>query len=371
MAAAQHTWTQVTIDSMAPGGIVWGNNQFVAVGGYGLIRTSANAQSHTWVCQTSGVSLLLNAVTYGNGLFVAVGDTGTIITSANAVTWTKRMPGTKMGLHSVTYCNNLFVAVGDTGTILTSPDGTTWTKRTSGTTELLNEIAFGNNVFVVVASNGTILTSPDAITWSKKTLATDGNGFVCVTFGNKKFVAITYDANYYTSSDGNIWQNSGFTGSGPRKEPTGLAYGAGYYILCNVTGDIYTLSDTSVGWLDKLHASSNFYCAAYGNNTFIVSGNGTYISHAVNAIRYTAPKSATNQLLTITSNTAHFTLTHTANTRLTLFDLNGRAVASLISGQKAAGTYNAALPAKLPQGRYVLSLKAGEASCVTHVMITR
>jgi hypothetical protein len=81
----------------------------------------------TWTVRNQGSTLY--SITYGNNQFVAVGSSGTIRTSPDGVSWTVRTSGTNDALdalrvlYSITYGNNQFVAVGSSGTIRTSPDG--------------------------------------------------------------------------------------------------------------------------------------------------------------------------------------------------------------------------------------------------------
>ena len=372
---AQTTWTKNSYSGHFSG-LVFANNQFVGVGSRGNIVKSTNNGTSWQVC-TSGVTLNLAGVIYGNSLYVAVGDTGTIVTSTNATSWTQRTSGTKRCFHNVAYGNSLYVAVGDTGTILTSLDGIIWTQRTSGTAYDLYGITFANNQFVSVGRTGTILTSPDGITWTNHSIGIVYT-FYNIAFGNNIYVVVGTGASgatntlVYTSPDGVTWTDRTAQGITGFQNCYALTYGAGYFVTANIDGTIFISANSGYTWQPVQYLSSDvFLCAAYGNNTFVVAGRNVYTSPAVSAIRYTAPKAVGSQLLTITNNMAKFTLTQAAKTNLTLFDLTGKTVASLISGNKAAGTYNAALPAKLPQGRYVLSLKSGEVSCVTTVMITR
>src|SRR5437773_1318519 len=101
----------------------------------------------------------LSAVAYGIGQFVAVGDYGTIVSSADAVNWVPRQSGTGYRLSAVAYGNGEFVALGlgfnyATGewedTILASADGVTWVQNYLGTEKGLSGIVYGNGQFVVV-----------------------------------------------------------------------------------------------------------------------------------------------------------------------------------------------------------------------------
>ena len=374
-ATAQLVWVQDSMDSITgtPLGITWGSSMFVLVTSMGGICNSTNGI--LWTKQTSGITKRLSSIIYGNNQYVAIGDTGTILTSPDGITWTQRTSGTRRCFRNVAYGNSQYVAVGDSGTILTSSNGITWTLQTSGTIFNIYGVTYGNNQFVAVSGTGTILTSPNGSTW---TLRTTGSiyGLLNIAFGNNTYVAVgpgqsgATSTVVYTSPDGITWTDRTAGGITGYQNCYAITYGAGYFVAADHYG-IFTSTSSGVYWNQVKSVTETLYCAAFGNNTFVVAGNALYTSPAVNAIRYTAPKAGINQLLTITNNTARFTLTQAANTNLTLFDLNGRAVASLVSGNKAAGTYNATLPTKLPQGRYLLSLKAGEASCVTPVMITR
>ena len=378
-AMAQQTWTKVntSLSSFLFFGMIYAQNKFVGVGGGGEVYTSPNGTAWTRVWKDTINYPIFCGIVYASNQYVAVGSLGTIITSPDAVTWTTRASGseTKRVLFSVAYGNNQYIAVGDSGTIITSPDGITWTARTSGTEYRLQGIAFGNGTFVAVGLYGTIITSPDGITWTARTSGTEYTLY-SIAYGNNTFLVGGSGevlAQLLKSHDGITWTLHDRILA---EEVKSIIFAANTFIAVN--GIIYNFitysNDTGTTWQDglELYDHTVLECAAYGNNTFVVGGqNVIYTSPLVNAIRYTAPKAVGSQLLTITNNTARFTLKQAANTNLTLFDLSGKAVASLINGQKAAGMYNAALPLKFPQGRYILSLKAGEASCVLPIMITR
>lgn len=201
-------------------GVIYGDSQFVAVGGAPrrngapaapLILTSIDAVS--WTPVDPGISdTYLNAITFGNGLFVAVGWNGAITTSPNGHVWTQRdsgmipIPGPGLTtLTSVAYGDGIFVALGpdyegNGGESVTSTDGLTWTR--DSTPKFCRTISFGNHTFVAAGGatfldpqsrsylgHAVIWTSPDGINWTKmfEKISASGTEFFAETFGGGQF----------------------------------------------------------------------------------------------------------------------------------------------------------------------------------------
>ncbi len=217
------TWRRVFSDAGSGfHGVAYGGGQYVAVGDYGLIATSADGE--TWNSYyPNGISML--NVLYNGSLFVAVGVDETngnavISTSADGTLWTQRLntnlsggffwgvarngstlvavggnvtasgsnklaystdgglnwttgpvlasPTGNIGFNGVAYVNGKFVAVGTAATIATSADGVTWATATSGET-FLNFIGVGGNgaTTYVTSGGGVILSSADNITFAR------------------------------------------------------------------------------------------------------------------------------------------------------------------------------------------------------------
>ena len=145
--------------------ITWGGGQFVIVGTYGLILTSADGIE--WVVRHTGYHHL-RCVAWGNGLYVATGGKGKTFTSPNGIAWVKHHVPVMKGawLADIAWANGKFLAVGEKGIILTSVDGVKWTRQDSGITEDLVGIAGVNGQFMVVGKLGTVLRSPNASAWT-------------------------------------------------------------------------------------------------------------------------------------------------------------------------------------------------------------
>ena len=105
-------------------GVTFGNNTFVAVGGYGFIlRSTDNGSSFDLATSPYTINYSshgLRGVAFGNSTFVGVGDNGTIVRSTNSdgSSWDNGTSPITTHIHGVTFGNNTFVAVGYYGNIV-------------------------------------------------------------------------------------------------------------------------------------------------------------------------------------------------------------------------------------------------------------
>ncbi|MFA5394087.1 MAG: cell wall-binding protein [Candidatus Ratteibacteria bacterium] len=169
------TWTlPATGITHGLSGIAFGNETFVAVGNDDIMmennaRVLTSTNGTTWTNNPITVeSLIPNGIGFGNNQFVVVTNEGNIFTSPDGDTWTEQESGTTDILRKVAFGNDTFVVVGgdagDSAVMLTSTDGEFWTNRindaTDGDTQL-HGIGFGDNTFIAVGGNssGTIFQS--------------------------------------------------------------------------------------------------------------------------------------------------------------------------------------------------------------------
>ncbi len=218
-----------------------------------------------------GVSTDIYGIAYGAGLFVAVGGGGMIRTSANGTSWAPQVSGTTNEFKAVAFANGIFVAVATGGKIATSPDGITWTQRTSGTAVALNGIAFGNSKWVACGDGGLILVSTDnGVNWSPRpTPIGFTDKMTAAAYGNSRFVLVggATAGVAFTSLDGDTWTAS-LTGS-PTTH-TSLAFGKGNFLAPSSAG-IYMSAAGSGGWRATAAKGSTFG-ASFGLNNFLAVG---------------------------------------------------------------------------------------------------
>jgi hypothetical protein len=155
------TWTeQKNPNRQWLGGIQYGNDRFVAAGGYGYSAYSLDGP--TWMAGRSRATEAARTVAFGGGMFIAATDPGNWWSSSDGQTWTNTGGG-----HSsrVVYCGDAF----KDATACALPIA-----RNGGHT------AAGGDVYVSVRGS-TIERSTDGVTW--KSVHTGGASFEAVAFG--------------------------------------------------------------------------------------------------------------------------------------------------------------------------------------------
>ncbi len=162
--------------------VIWGDNEYAAVGPYtttgaDIIMTSPTGSTWTTAYSDNNDAALAGIAWSGNE-YVAVGQTE-VLTSTNGINWTVSHPN--IPFRDVAYGDGKFVGVGDAGTIATSVNGTTWTPINVGTTDDFASVVWNGSMFVAVTNNpefdgdappdgNYIFTSPNGTSWTPVSL---------------------------------------------------------------------------------------------------------------------------------------------------------------------------------------------------------
>lgn len=251
-----------------------GTNQYVAVGGGGVIYTSPDAE--VWTAQVSGTTGAFAGVHYFGGRYVAVGTTtGDSRYSDDGVSWTA-LSGSGARANDV-YHNgtDLWVAVGNNGLIFSSSDGITWAAQTSGVGASLFGIHFADGLWVAVGNAGTVVTSPDGITWTDRT-ATSGNvsNITEVNFFNNKFYYVNLATQVGENTAAGIVAGTTWTlrTAGVVAQLFGIATNGSRLLICGSTGAIAT-SEDGITFTSRTGNNATLNGAAFGSGTYVVVGN--------------------------------------------------------------------------------------------------
>ncbi|WP_052415696.1 chitobiase/beta-hexosaminidase C-terminal domain-containing protein [Paenibacillus graminis] len=215
------TTSYSSLPSNAMSAMAYGNNVYIAVGYYGAIVKSADAE--TWVnvktkadINYTGVtapgSFTFNGAAYGNGLFVVTGSEGVILTSPDGNTWTQRSSGVTTGIWSTEFLtfngSSAFYATTQ-GKLLTSPDGISWTPivPTGVDSSLtLTKVTVGNGGtrLAVGGANGRIYSTTNGTAWTSAQPSTDEGqsiGTNMLTWMNDRYYISDPRAYIWTSTD--------------------------------------------------------------------------------------------------------------------------------------------------------------------------
>jgi hypothetical protein len=281
-------WTQYssTATTANLNDVAFGNGLFAAVGsgsyssgGYSsggtIIATSSDAT--TWTSHNFNGYGFLNRVIYGGNQFVAVGNGGTILTSTNGINWSSRNPGVTYSLFDVAYGNGVYDVIGFNG-ILSSTNGINWTTNYSGYFRYVHSIAYGNGQFVAFG-NTNILSSVDGVNWTiRRPLPISVQSISSLCFGNASFVAL-FCANFpigngafilsddleinYASSI--IMSNVAYGVSGDN-----ITYGNGQFVAC--LGQAVITSTDGLNWKQRTPLFAGLNGVAYGEGHFVAVG---------------------------------------------------------------------------------------------------
>jgi hypothetical protein len=298
--------------------VTYGNGLFVAVSTDGTNRVMTSSNGITWSARSAAAANAWYDVTYGNGLFVAVSTDGThrVMTSPDGITWATSSAAINNSWQSVTYGNGLFVAVSATTTststaVMTSTDGISWMSSSASGSNGWRAVTYGNGLFVAVGDSGAVMTSHDGITWTARN-ASESNNWQEITYGNGLFVALATSANnqVMTSPDGITWTSRPvYVDRTVGEFLYGLGYGDGLFVVGGATSffgkpsKIFTSVD-GINWkilsADEITTEGNYNSIrdiAYGNNRFVVVGDGNINRVMTSIIATTTINGTSNQTL--------------------------------------------------------------------------
>jgi photosystem II stability/assembly factor-like uncharacterized protein len=258
-------------------GVIFADDQFVAVGNRGTILTSPDGID--WSCQYSGTLEWLWDVAYLDEHYWAVGSGGIILSSPDAIHWTEHPQPEPRFLRSIAYDGSLYAAVGNTGTILTSEDGLLWDKVEVEEWEeippnfhpWLYSVTYAFGRFIAVGEWGIILTSSDGVLWEELDYVFTSQNLSQVLHDDTLAYIVGHDGTLLLSTDGLIWQP---VPTGIYYTLRGLALGDEELVVVGSGGKIAHSPSDEFDWREFDDGYKNtFFAAAYAGETFIVVGD--------------------------------------------------------------------------------------------------
>lgn len=216
-------------------GVARGARRLVAVGGHGMIRISDDGQR--WRSMSRPTNEDLYAVVHGRGGFVAVGTHGVVLRSTDGQRWRRDRHATSLNLHAITWTGREYLAGGDLGTMLASREGRRWTVVNFPGYHAVRAFASRGGMIVAAGSGTVALRSPGGH-WSLQSI-----GFQ------------------------HFW--------------TGVAYGAGRFVIVGHNGTALVSSDGGASWTSVTTGIAvNLDAVAWTGTEFLATGAGTAVASA-------------------------------------------------------------------------------------------
>jgi len=307
------TWTNRSVSGAGANclllGVAYGNDKYVAVGASnnsnlatssGVILSSTDAVTWTYVQAVTGSNSYPQSVAYGNGVYVATTKQANSLgnyagngvwTSTDSTTWTRRTSANNYAGFSIAYGNGVFVSVGSNGTIQSSTNGTSWTQQTSPISSNLYSVAYGNGVFLAVGYTNYSARSTNGTTWTS-------TGFYsylsAVTYANGYFYALGTSGVAYRTTDGNTWDYMGSNLLGVLSNTASYAVaGIAYSPTLNMLASVGTIASTPyvlttlasteiyVPTLPYAYVTNTVFSRFYGRNNKIAQYTGWNTSNAI------------------------------------------------------------------------------------------
>ena len=317
-----------------------------AVGESGTIVHTTDGGMH-WSAQASGTQAQLFGISFVNAdTGTVVGDWGTILkTTDGGAHWLTQNSGTNKALFGVSFTGPLHgAAVGDVGTILRTIDGgAQWLPQTGGTDKPLYNVAFADpNTGIAVGGGGTILKTLDGgETWSTQQSGTaqwlEGLSFTDV---NSAIATGGSGTILRTTNGGTVWS----------------VQGSGTYN--NILG---------VSFSDRLNGTA---VGEYGVILRTVLPEAVALTEAGSPKEYALLQNYPNPFNPTT--TIRYALPAVSHVKLTVYDILGREVQTLVNQLKQPGRYEAVFEAGcLASGVYFYQLQAGRFVAAHKLVVLR
>lgn len=332
----------------------------VAVGNNGMILRTSNS-GNSWIVQSPVNSNRLNNVTsVNNNTLLAAGNSGTIIISANSgLNWSIRTSPVNEDFYSSAFIdpNTGFIS-GSNGVILkTINSGGNWVQQTSGTSLKLNCIRFLNSVTgFSCGENGLLIRTTDSgVTWNSVNLGVSNNLKSLFFIDNSGFLAGSNGFLSKTTNSGNNWLTQSTQAGGDINSVYFSSLDTG--VLAFSGGSVKVTSNGGVNWYQTSiqNGSTNFSLNSVclqnnkkgfiaGNYGIILKANGFFSpiigiqNNSSNLQSFSLSQNYPNPFNPVTN--IKFNIPKSGFVKITVFDMLGREVTSIVNESMQPGSYN-------------------------------
>ncbi|MCF6322791.1 MAG: hypothetical protein L3J89_00460 [Gammaproteobacteria bacterium] len=307
----QWQWAHPTPHGNQHNSVIWGNDEFVAVGEGGNITTSQSGGNESWVVEPSDTTENLNDIAWSGSRYVSVGDQGTIVSRTNSGNWDIRTSTITHKLTDVIWNGEQFLAIGEytasfthpidgaqnrsAAAILTSATGSGWRLESPALNPdrysnvpppRLRGITWDGSLYVASSDDGAILTSLDGIAWHTRSINSIANNGKAGL--NKRFLAVGDNGLTLSSSDGISWTKRA---PGISDNLHDVTWAEVHFVVVGANGTIIsTKDDDGITWETEASGSTATLRSITFNQTssvIAVGDNGTILTRSLSPLTWT------------------------------------------------------------------------------------
>jgi hypothetical protein len=356
-----------TIFSLA----VSGNNIFAGTSQYGVYISTNSGSS--WVQTALNNRNVRSFAVNGNNIFAGTDEYGVYLSTNNGSSWTQTALYYTTVWSLAISGNNIFAGT-DNGVYLSTNNGSTWT-QTALTETIVSSLAInGNNIFAGTW-DGAYLSTNNGSSWIQIGLY-DKDVYSFAVSGNNIFAG-TDNGVYLSTNNGSSWTQTGFN----NQYIYSLAVN-GNYIFAGTQNypsgscGVYLSTNNGSSWIQKnegFNVIPTISALLIANNYIFA---GTYeqsvwrrlYSEIINSMQdistgvpsaFSLEQNYPNPFNPITK--IRFDLPKNVNVKLTIYDMLGREVETIVNEHLNAGSYEVTFDGtKYTSGVYYYRLNAGE-----------
>lgn len=211
-----NNWTQTALNNKSINSLaVKSNNVFAGTLSDGLFISTNNGSS--WTLTSLNIPIVKSLSVNGNDIFAGSGSSGgsggVFKSSNNGSNWTQTSFNNLATYSLATSGDNIFAGTLGSGVYVSTNRGSSWTQTSLNTGTIYSMTISGNNIFAGTISSGVYLSTNNGSSWTPTSLNT-GNVFSLASNGNNVFAGTSGGTGVkFTSDDGINWisKNQGLT----------------------------------------------------------------------------------------------------------------------------------------------------------------
>ncbi|VAW89494.1 hypothetical protein MNBD_GAMMA17-2103 [hydrothermal vent metagenome] len=304
----QWEWAHPTPHGNQHNSVIWGDDEFIAIGEGGNIISSQSGSIESWVVEPSDTTENLNDIAWSGSRYVSVGDQGTIVSRTSSGNWDIRTSTITHKLTDVIWNGEQFLAIGEytisytdpingtqsrpAASILTSIAGSSWRLETPTLNPdrhsnvpppRLRGITWDGSLYIASSDDGAILTSLDGIAWHTRSINSIANNGK--SGSNKRFLAVGDNGLTLSSNDGISWTKRA---PGISDNLHAVTWAEVHFVVVGANGTIIsTRDDDGITWETEVSGSTATLRSITFNNTssvIAVGDDGTILTRTLSPL---------------------------------------------------------------------------------------